>query len=64
MNITLMFPVVRRRDLDNYAPKAIMDGLVNAGILQDDRNDWVKVKWDFAKGDKRRTIIDIAEVES
>ncbi|MBP2665775.1 MAG: hypothetical protein H6Q76_755 [Firmicutes bacterium] len=64
VHIALVFPVVRRRDLDNYAPKAIMDGLVNAGILQDDRNDWVKVTWAFAKGLQRKTIIDIAAVES
>lgn len=62
--ITLAFPVLRRRDIDNYTPKMVMDGLVNAGIIEDDRNDWVKVTWDFAKGKKRRTIIDIAANDS
>lgn len=59
VHITLIFPVLRRRDLDNYAPKSIMDGLVNAGIIQDDRNDWVKVTWDMVGGCERKTIIDI-----
>jgi len=62
VDITLIFPVVRRRDIDNYAPKMILDGLVNAGIIQDDRNDWVDVKWHIVKGNERRTIIDIAAI--
>lgn len=60
--ITLVFPVVRRRDIDNYAPKMIMDGLVDSGIIQDDRADWVKVQWEFGKGENRRTIIEIDEM--
>ena len=62
VEITLIFPVVRRRDIDNYAPKMILDGLVNAGVILDDRSDWVKVTWDIVKGNERRTIIDIAEI--
>ena len=62
VHITLIFPLLRRRDIDNYTPKSIMDGLVNAGIILDDRSDWVEVKWQMVSGKKRRTIIDIAEV--
>lgn len=64
VHITLIFPVLRRRDLDNYTPKSIMDGLVNAGIIQDDRSDWVKVTWDIVKGDGRKTVIDIQNTEA
>ena len=63
VRITLIFPVLRRRDIDNYAPKMILDGLVNAGIIQDDRNDWVKVTWDIVKGNERKTVIDIQKLE-
>jgi len=61
VRIILEFPVLRRRDIDNYAPKMLLDALVNEGIIQDDRSDWVDVDWSFAKGDKRRTIIRITE---
>ena len=64
VRITLIFPVVRRRDLDNYTPKSIMDGLVNAGIILDDRNDWVKVTWDIVKGRERKTVINIQKLEA
>ena len=63
VHITLIFPVLRRRDIDNYAPKMILDGLVNAGLIQDDRNDWVKVTWDIVKGNERKTVIDIQKLE-
>ncbi len=63
VRITLIFPVVRRRDIDNYAPKMILDGLVNAGVIQDDRSDWVKVTWDIVKGRERKTVIDIQNME-
>lgn len=42
--ITYYFPDRRARDIiDNYAPKFLMDALVHAGILADDRSDWVEV---------------------
>ena len=59
VKITLIFPVMRRRDIDNYAPKFLLDPLVGAGIILDDRADWVDVSWHFAKGDKRETIIEV-----
>ena len=61
VHITLEFPTTRRRDTDNYAPKVIMDGLVNAGVIQDDRADWVSVSWRFIKGPAKKTIIEIRE---
>lgn len=61
VKITLIFPVIRRRDIDNYTPKMVMDGLVNAGIIQDDRADWVDVKWGFAQGAERQTIIEVEQ---
>ena len=35
------FPDTRRRDPDNYSGKFILDGLVRAGVLQDDSFDHV-----------------------
>lgn len=64
VQITLLFPVVRRRDIDNYAPKMILDGLVGAGILEDDRADRVDVRWDFGRGARRQTIIEIQNMET
>ena len=62
VDISLIFPVMRRRDIDNYAPKMVLDGLVAAGMIEDDRADWVRVRWRFEKGNERKTIIDIAEI--
>lgn len=36
VNITYYFPDKRRRDPDNYSGKFILDGLISAGIIQDD----------------------------
>ena len=36
VTITYYFPDARRRDSDNYAGKFLLDGLVNAGIIEDD----------------------------
>jgi len=61
VKITYYFTKKRRRDTDNYAPKFLLDALVQAGIIQDDRDDWVKVSWDFASGPTKKTIIEIRE---
>ncbi|MDO7787147.1 RusA family crossover junction endodeoxyribonuclease, partial [Desulforamulus aquiferis] len=43
--IKYYFGTNRRRDpADNYAPKFLMDALVNAGILKDDNGDLVTVQ--------------------
>ena len=36
VTITYYFPDKRSRDIDNYTPKFIMDGLVSAEIIEDD----------------------------
>lgn len=43
--VELPFSKVRRRDPHNYAPtiKAIIDGLVDAGVWPDDTAEWVEV---------------------
>lgn len=46
VNVTLTFPTVRRRDPHNYVGtvcKAIVDGLVTAGVFPDDTPEWVTV---------------------
>ncbi|QDR80215.1 hypothetical protein [Sporomusa termitida] len=57
IRITYFFTDSRRRDKDNYAPKFILDGLVKAGVLQDDNADAIDVDWCFAKGAKRTEIV-------
>ena len=61
VHITYLFKTKRRRDHDNATPKFLMDALVGAGILQDDRSDWIKLTWDFGSGPKNKTIIVIWE---
>ena len=39
--IDLIFPKKRRRDLDNYSPKFLLDSLVQCGIIPDDSSDWI-----------------------
>lgn len=36
VRIDWYFPDKRRRDYDNYAPKFLLDGLVVAGLIEDD----------------------------
>ena len=31
-----------RKDIDNYTPKFIMDGLVDSGLIEDDNSEVVK----------------------
>jgi Holliday junction resolvase RusA-like endonuclease len=64
VTIILSFPVNRRRDIDNYTPKVILDGLVAAGVIMDDRSDWIDVQWRLVKGDKRCTVIEVVEYET
>lgn len=57
--ITYYFPTRQRRDIvDNYSPKFVMDSLVNGGLLEDDRSDWVKVEL-VAEYDKDRPRVEI-----
>ena len=48
VTITLHPPDKRKRDADNYG-KAVMDALVDAGVLEDDNSEYVRsitVRWD------------------
>ncbi len=67
VRITYYFPDHRRRDIiDNYNPKFIMDGVVKAGILEDDRHEYVGVPELVAAYEKGRahTIIEVWEDDS
>lgn len=60
VNITYFFPSRQRRDIiDNYAPKFLMDALVNGGVLLDDRSDWVEVPRPVAKYDREGSRVEI-----
>lgn len=62
IHITYHFKQKRRRDTDNYAPKFLLDALVKAGIIEDDRADRVNVTWAFITGTGvRQTVIEIKE---
>lgn len=43
ITVTIRFPTNHRRDVGNYYPtaKAIVDGLVDAGVLPDDNDDHI-----------------------
>ena len=64
VTITYYFPNLIRRDPDNYSGKFINDGLVNAGILEDDSFNNVNLS---LRGkldrDNPRTEITIEEIE-
>jgi len=36
------FPTKRLRDIDNYTPKFILDGMVKAGLIEEDNNSIIK----------------------
>jgi len=61
VEILYCFDDKRRRDKDNYCYfKAIMDGLVKAGIIGDDNVKDVKMKCDVVIGMKERaTMIEV-----
>ena len=66
VKITFVFGDKRRRDIgDNYNGKEICDGLVKAGILEDDRYDYIGVPMLRAGYDKGNphTIIEVWEKE-
>lgn len=62
VTITYFFPTRGRRDPDNYSGKFILDGLVQAGIIQDDSFRCIDLR---LRGDcdreKPRTEIEIME---
>lgn len=62
VEIIYYFDNKHKRDKDNYAPKFIMDGLVEAGVITDDNTDDIFLNWKL-KYDKEnpRTEIIIKE---
>lgn len=62
VKITYFFPDNRRRDPDNYSPKFLMDGLVNAGVIEDDsfRHVELTIAGEVDKDDPR-TEIEVVE---
>lgn len=62
VTITYYFKDRRRRDPDNYSGKMILDGLVRAGVLQDDsfNNINLVLRGDYDKANPR-TEIEISE---
>lgn len=53
ITIRYIVPNKRRHDIDNYAPKFILDGLVEAGVIKDDCLDIVKsisINIEYEKG--------------
>lgn len=54
------FPTKTARDLDNYCPKFLLDGLVKAGMIKDDNSSVVKelsVKILYDKQNPRTEVI-------
>ena len=66
VTITYFFKTKQRHDLDNYTPKFILDGLVKAKILLDDRAEYIGMTELIQEYDKERprTEITIKEVKS
>ncbi len=64
VHLHYMFPDKRRRDPDNYSGKFILDGLVKAGILEDDNftNIQLILSAEFG-GNQKQTFIEIEEVQ-
>jgi hypothetical protein len=59
ITITYYFKTRQRRDIvDNFCPKFLCDSLVNGGLLEDDRSDWIKVEL-VAEYDKERPRCEI-----
>ncbi|MBQ5852213.1 MAG: RusA family crossover junction endodeoxyribonuclease [Lachnospiraceae bacterium] len=63
VKISYYFPTGHRHDPDNYAGKMILDGLVKAGILEDDSFNNIELTIRKGGVDKRRprTIVRIKE---
>lgn len=61
--VTTYFENKRRRDIDNYAPKFILDGLVEAGVIPGDDSETVAALVVVLRVDahRPRTEIEIRE---
>lgn len=62
VSICYYFPDKRRRDPDNYSGKMILDGLVGAGVIEDDSFQHIKLELHACVDrDNPRTEITITE---
>ena len=60
VKITYFFKTKRRRDIDNYTPKFLLDGLVKAGIIIDDAESVIgKPDIFFDYSNEEKTIIEV-----
>ncbi|MPW26245.1 hypothetical protein GC105_10640 [Alkalibaculum sp. M08DMB] len=59
VTITYFFPTQSRRDPDNYSGKMIMDGLVTAGVLEDDSFGCIelRLRGEYDKVEPRTEIV-------
>lgn len=60
VTVKYFFKDKRKRDIDNYSPKLIMDGLVGAKIIEDDNSNVVRrisVEMDYDKDNPRTEVI-------
>lgn len=63
--VRVHFHHIRKRlaDLDNLCGKAVLDGLIACGILEDDRQAFVKeIKHTQEIGKEERTIVTVEEI--
>lgn len=63
VTITYTFNDNRRRDPDNYSGKFILDGLVKAGIIEDDSFDNIILILRKTKKGKEKTVIGVERNE-
>jgi len=67
ITVTANYPDKRRRDPDNICAKLLIDGLVHAGILPDDSDEYVASSKTRITRDRSRpveTVITITQEES
>jgi len=53
----------RRRDKENYAPKAIVDALRYNRIIEDDSTKHIDLDWEILQGKPTRTEIEVEEIK-
>ena len=65
VEVLYYFDNKHRRDRDNYVPKFILDGLVEAGVIQDDNDNDIFINWKllYDKSNPRTEIIVKKEVK-
>lgn len=62
VNIRVISYRKRRHDPDGVSVKAVLDGLVRRGILQDDSTDQIKkVTFESRQSQEEKTVIEIEE---